>query len=63
MSDITIRTYEVTLTSPLLAGPLVVELIASSPKAAMARTRHYAFHDYKCADMLTADCVAVDITP
>lgn len=51
-----ITNYEVTLTSDLLDGPLVADVNASNPHAAATRIRMYAFHAFKCPDMLTADC-------
>lgn len=56
MSDF--ETYVVSLSSPLLDGPFEVELLAPSETAAIARTRISAFHYFREAEMLHADCVA-----
>ena len=58
---LTMNTYRVTLTHPKLDGPLVGEMLASTEHAAITRLRSYAFHAYRCADMLTADAHAVVI--
>lgn len=42
-----IDTYEVTATHEALSGPLVMELIATSEKAAISRARLTAFHMYR----------------
>lgn len=48
MTDQTeVRTYTVTITSPRLSGPLVMDLIATSPARAISRARGTAMHMYR----------------
>jgi hypothetical protein len=54
MTAAVIDTYEVTITHDRLAGPLVMELIGTSEKAAISRARLAAFHMYRDACMLDA---------
>lgn len=50
-----IDTYEITATHPALSGPLVVELIATSEKAAISRARGTAVHTYHDVRLLHAE--------
>jgi hypothetical protein len=52
-----IDTYEVTGSHPDADKPLVVELIASSESAAIARTKLAAFHMYRDERWLEAEYV------
>jgi hypothetical protein len=63
MTDTTIHSYTVTLTSELLDGELVVDVNASSAHAAKTRIRYYAFHEYREPEMLRAECTVVDHGP
>lgn len=47
-----IQMYTVTLTHPDLDGPLVMDLIGSSPERAALRARHAAMHMYRHAELL-----------
>lgn len=50
----TINTYRVTITSDLLGGPLVMDLIATTPERAKTRAGMTAMHMYRCAELLDA---------
>lgn len=56
-------TYEVTLISPLLDGPFIVECIASTPARAETRCRMAAFHTFQHEAMLKAECTTRVIEP
>lgn len=52
MTD-TLKTYRVTLTSDVLAGPFVVDLASASERGAVKRARYAAMHTYRCVPLLT----------
>lgn len=57
MTAATIDTYEVSVTHSALSGPLVMELIATSERAAISRTRGTAVHMYRDVRLLDAEYV------
>lgn len=63
MTATTIDTYQVTVTHPSLSEPLVVELIATSERAAISRTRGTAVHMYRDVRLLDAEYVVTRKKP
>jgi hypothetical protein len=56
-AQVVIDTYEVTATHPDMSGPLVMELIATSERAAISRARGTAVHMYRDVRLLDAEYV------
>ena len=54
-------TYRVTLTHEDLDGPLVADTMASSPEAAATRVAYLAMHQFRHAELLTADTTVVKL--
>lgn len=50
-----IDTYEITATHPDLSSPLVMELIATTERAAISRARGTAVHMYRDERLLDAE--------
>jgi hypothetical protein len=59
----TLREYTVTLTHRRLSGPLIVDIMASSPSMAVKRVQHYAYREYCIPGMLTAHCDVTEAWP
>lgn len=53
-APVVIDTYEVTATHPDLSAPFIVELIATSERAAISRARGTAYHLYRDIRLLAA---------